>query len=120
MQEYEVTMDEYVKLYNETLNLYKIAKKEFNNIISNSFDKVKFEEIKSQLNDVHFKLIMCHYRITTQNATLSKKDINNLAKYYNLHTFINNLSRDYNNYQDLLDNASSKLLIENEEEMTIN
>ena len=120
MQKCEATMDEYIKLYNQTLKLFKIAKEEFNKITCNSFDKEKFEEIRSKLNNVHFNLTMCHYIILNQNQTLSNEEQYNLAKYYNLHNHINQLSQNYNNYLTLLKNACYKSLIEDEEEIIIN
>ena len=120
MQKCEATMDEYIKLYNQTLKLFKIAKEEFNKITCNSFDKIKFEEIRSQLNEAFFNLTMCHYKIAEQSAIFSENDIAKLAKYYNLQVAINRILIDFKNYKILLDNASSKFTIEDENEMTIN
>lgn len=120
MYDYELSFAGYAKLYNQTLILFKKAKKEFNKIKDGSFDEKTFEEIEEELQHSVRDLSLCHYELSSQSVQFSKEERIVFGKFEILNQSVNRIIMNYQNYKKIMNDANCVFLAEKEEEITIN
>ena len=120
MYDYELSFAGYAKLYNQTLVLFKKAKKEFNKIKDGSFDEKTFEEIEEELRNSICDLSSCHYELSSQYKQFSEEEQILFAKYEILNQSVNRILMNYQNYKKIMNDANCVFVVEKEEEISIN